>query len=92
MTDTNNTWLKLKQLLLENPQWPRLYMFKFIVPNKNGNVERVVSLLPKEGKIAYKHTANLNYVSVTCTHPMASADHIIDITQKVTEIKGVMAL
>jgi hypothetical protein len=67
-------------------------MFKFIVPNKEGNVERVVSLLPREGEIFYKHTENLKYVSVTCTHTMTSADHIIEITKKVSEIHGVMAL
>jgi len=92
MTDSDNAWLKLKRLLLDNPQWPRLYMFKFIVPNKEGNVERVVSLLPAEGEISYKHTENLKYVSVTCTQQMASADHIIEITKKVTKIHGVMAL
>ncbi|MGD9993973.1 MAG: DUF493 family protein [Salinivirgaceae bacterium] len=92
MSSVHQSYEKLKQLLLNNPQWPRLYMFKFVVPNKNGNVERVVSLLPPEGEISYKHTQNLKYVSVTCTHTMASAEHIIEITKRVSEIQGVMAL
>ncbi|MGE4288296.1 MAG: DUF493 family protein [Salinivirgaceae bacterium] len=92
MNSLHQSYEKLRQLLLSNPQWPRLYMFKFIVPNKQGNVERVVGLLPEGGAIAYKHTENLKYVSITCTHTMASADHIIEITKNITEIKGVMAL
>ncbi|MCU4174801.1 DUF493 family protein [Carboxylicivirga sp. N1Y90] len=83
---------KLKELLLQNKKWPMLYLFKFIVPNSDGKVEKVVSLLPKHGKVSYRHTKNLKHVSVSCKVSMKNADAIIDISQKVAEIPGVISL
>ncbi|WP_430810370.1 MULTISPECIES: DUF493 family protein [unclassified Carboxylicivirga] len=83
---------KLKALLTENKKWPLLYMFKFIAPNQDGKVQDVVDLLPKHGTVTYKHTKNLKYVSVTCKASMKSADAIIEVTSKISEIKGVISL
>lgn len=83
---------KLKALLLENKKWPMLYMFKFIVPNSDGRVEQVVDLLPKHGTVSYKHTKNLKHVSVTCKVSMKSAEAIIDISEKVAAVPGVISL
>ena len=67
-------------------------MFKFIVPNGEGKVDQVKALLPKEGKVTFKHTANLKHVSVTCVALMESADRIVEITEKVDEIEGGIVL
>ncbi|MBR8538039.1 DUF493 family protein [Carboxylicivirga mesophila] len=83
---------KLKELLAQNKKWPLLYMFKFIVPNADGKVQRVVDLLPKHGKVSYKHTKNLKYVSVTCTASMKSPEAIIEVTNNISSINGVMSL
>jgi len=83
---------KLKELLAENKKWPLLYMFKFIVPNNEGKVQAVVDLLPKHGSVSYKHTKNLKYVSVTCKVSMKNADAIIELTDKIAAIEGVMPL
>jgi hypothetical protein len=85
-------YIKLRELLANNPKWPRNYMFKFIVPNVNENVERVVDRLPKSGILSYKHTQNLNYVSVTCTVKMHGVDPIIEVMENVSQIEGVMVL
>ncbi|MFT3738620.1 MAG: hypothetical protein QM786_07660 [Breznakibacter sp.] len=82
----------LSELLSKNKKWPLQYMFKFIVPNIGNNVQTVVGLLPNHGTISYNHTPNLRYVSVTCVASMPSADSIVDITNQVTAINGVMAL
>lgn len=92
INSTNNNYEQLKSKLNENKVWPLRYMFKFIVPNKDGNVDKVKSLMPLGGKISYKHTESLKFVSVTCVAEMESADAIIFITQKVLEIEGAMAL
>ena len=78
--------------LEENKKWPLLYMFKFITPNEKGKVKKVVALLPEKGEISYKHTKNLKFVSITCKANMPSAQSIVDITSKVSEIEGVMSL
>ncbi len=87
-----NDYKKLRELLLETETWPLLYMFKFIVPNKDGNVDKVISLLPEEGDVSFNHTKNLRHVAVTCKAVMANADEIISITREAAAIEGVLAL
>lgn len=83
---------KLLEKLQENKKWPLLYMFKFITPNENGKVKKVVALLPKDGNISYKHTKNLKFVSITCKAKMPSAQSIVDITAIANQIEGVISL
>ncbi len=83
---------KLLSKLKENKNWPLLYMFKFITPNEEGKVKKVVSLLPQNGKISYKHTKNLKFVSITCEVKMPSAQSIIDVTSEVNKIEGIISL
>ncbi len=78
--------------LLEIDSWPLKYMFKFITPNHSGKVEQIKALLPDHGKLSYKHTSNLKHVSVTCIAVMDNADQIIEITEQVDAIEGVMVL
>ncbi len=82
----------LRYRLMETETWPLEYMFKFITPNKHGKVDKIKALLPEEGKISFKHTANLKHVSVTCVALMDSADQIIEIMEKVDKIEGVIVL
>ncbi|MFV0375982.1 MAG: DUF493 family protein [Mangrovibacterium sp.] len=82
----------LRYRLMEVETWPLDYMFKFIVPNNEDKVDRVKALLPQNGTFSFKHTSNLKHVSVTCVAQMKSADEIIDITEKVDAIEGVLAL
>lgn len=82
----------LRYRLMENDNWPTKYMFKFITPNNDGKVDRIKAVLPKEGEITFKHTPNLKHVSVTCIALMDSADEIVEITEKVDEIEGVIVL
>lgn len=82
----------LRRILGETEEWPQVYMFKFIVPNQHGKVDKVISMLPEEGDISFKHTKSLRHVSVTCKTLMKTPDEVISITQNVTAIEGVMAL
>ncbi|WP_340111435.1 DUF493 family protein [Maribellus mangrovi] len=82
----------LRYRLMETEDWPLEYMFKFIAPNHEGNVDRIKAFLPRDGKITFKHTPNLKHVSVTCIALMDSADEIVEITEKVDEIEGVIVL
>ncbi|WP_291862252.1 hypothetical protein [Marinilabilia sp.] len=82
----------LRKALGKEEEWPQLYMFKFIVPNQHGKVDKVVSMLPEESDISFKHTKSLRHVSVTCRAMMSHPDDVIIITQNVTALEGVMAL
>jgi uncharacterized protein len=82
----------LRYRLMELDNWPQKYMFKFITPNNGGKVDRIKSFLPEKGKITFKHSPNLKHVSVTCIAVMDSADEIVEITEKVDKIEGVIVL
>ena len=88
----DNRYYNLKIILEQNKEWPLKYMFKFIVPNKEGKVEKVINVFPKDAKKSFKHTENLKYVSITCVLEMNSADEIIKITEDAMSIPGVMML
>ena len=82
----------LRYRLMEAEEWPLEYMFKFIAPNKDGKVDQIKALLPVHGEISYNHTPNFKHVAITCVAIMKDADQIIDVTEKVNEIEGVIIL
>ncbi|MDX8337556.1 DUF493 family protein [Draconibacterium sp. IB214405] len=82
----------LRYRLMETERWPLKYMFKFITPNEEGKVDQIKSILPEHGETTFRHTANLKHVSVTCVALMDSADQIVEITEKVDKIEGVIVL
>jgi len=88
----DSKFLKLKTLLEENKDWPLKYMFKFIVPNKDGKVDKVVSVFPADAEKNFKYTESMKYVAITCVLEMDNAEEIIRITESAIEIPGVMML
>jgi len=83
---------KLKHILEQNKEWPLPYMFKFIVPNHSGKVEKVIAVFPKDAKKTFRYTDSMKYVSITCVLEMNSADEIIAITEAAMSVKGVIML
>ena len=82
----------LRYRLMEIEEWPLEYMFKFITPNSDGKVDQVKALLPNHGETYFKHTPNLKHVAITCVAVMKNADQIIEVTEKVNKIEGVIIL
>lgn len=83
---------QLRLRLIETQSWPLRYMFKFIVPNRDGRVERVVACLPPNGNTTYKTSRDLHYVAVSHIAIMPTADSIIDVIAQATTVEGVIAL
>lgn len=83
---------KLRKILAESENWPQLYMFKFIVPNQHGKVDKVVALLPEEGETSFNHTKSMRHVAVTCKVMVNHPDEVIEIAQNITAIEGVIEL
>ncbi|PVX51050.1 hypothetical protein C7377_1383 [Balneicella halophila] len=87
-----NTENKLLKLLEENKEWPLRYMFKFVAPNDDAIVAKIKEILPKSEKTTAKLSKNGKYIAITCIAFMTSAKQIVDITNEVNSIKGVMTL
>lgn len=77
---------------LEALDFPHVYFFKFIVPNKNDNVVKVSALYDSTTQLKLKPSANGKFVSVSNKQVMLSADDIIEIYIKASEIEGLIAL
>lgn len=78
-----------EKLNQEYTSWPAMYMFKFIAPaERRSDVE---DLFPGES-INCRQSGKGNYVSITVTLRMASADTIIALYKKAATIPGLIAL
>jgi putative lipoic acid-binding regulatory protein len=78
-----------KEKLESSGEFPLLYMFKFIVPM--GREAEVGVLFPKN-EIILKTSSGGKYVSVTIQVMMDTADQIIHIYEKASEIEGVISM
>jgi hypothetical protein len=77
---------------LETLDFPQVYFFKFIVPNKNDNVAKVSALYDTTAQLQLKQSSSGKFVSVSNKQVMLSAEDIIDIYKKASEIEGLIAL
>lgn len=80
---------QFKALLNERHQWPCEFMFKFIV--RKTQVEQATGLFVGE-KILLKESAKGNYVSLTLTITMRSADEVLEIYARAKKVPGLIAL
>jgi hypothetical protein len=90
---TKEFYDRLKVELNNSNSWPAEYLFKFIVPTVNDNVEKVENAFNCMGaviKTTKSKTAKFTSISVDVT--MKSAEEIIEKYQEVSTIKGIVSL
>ncbi|MFZ5554037.1 MAG: DUF493 domain-containing protein [Bacteroidota bacterium] len=83
---------KLRALLEQGFKAPDVYMFKFIVPNNNESMARVMALFDDTSRVHSKLSSNEKYMSITATEMMLSVDSIIDKYRLAFGIEGLIAL
>ncbi|MDE5423938.1 DUF493 family protein [Ancylomarina sp. DW003] len=83
---------KLREQLIESTQWPSLYMFKFIIPNKDEKLEAVKAMFPAGTKFAFKTSKDIRFISITVKIKMKNADEVISIYAQANKIEGLLAL
>lgn len=84
---------RLKVELDNTNSWPAEYLYKFIVPSVNDNVERVENAFNRMGaviKTTKSRTGKFTSVSVNVT--MDSADQVIGKYKEVSTIEGIVSL
>ncbi|WP_310556354.1 DUF493 family protein [Flavobacterium sp.] len=90
---TEDFYERLKVELDNSNTWPAEYLFKFIVPSVNDNVERVENAFNCMGaviKTTKSKTGKFTSISVDVT--MKNAQEIIDKYQEVSTIEGIVSL
>jgi len=83
---------KLKEALLQTFKAPDVYMFKFIVPNDNVSLAKVMNLFDEGAEVNSRGSKSGKYISITAREMMMSVDSIIEKYEKAFQIQGLMAI
>lgn len=91
--ETAEFYDRLKVELDNSNTWPAEYLYKFIMPSVNDNVERVEKAFDSMGaviKTTKSKTGKFTSVSIDVT--MHSADQVISKYKEVSIIEGIVSL
>ena len=93
MSDKNAFYIKLKGQLEDTTKFPADYMYKFIVPTDENQLEEVQSLFNNGGAvIKTKKSKTGKYISVTIVLKIKNAEEVISYYKKAEKIKGIISL
>ena len=84
---------RLKVELDMSNTWPAEYLFKFIVPTENDNIERVESAFDCMGAVIKTTKSKTGkFTSISVDVQVKDAQEIIDKYKEVATIKGIVSL
>jgi len=90
---TQEFYERLKEELDNANVWPAEYLYKFIVPTQDGNVEAVENAFNDMGAvIKTTKSKNAKFTSISVNVRMNSSQSIIDKYLEVSTIKGIISL
>lgn len=90
---TKDFYDRLKVELDQSNTWPALYLFKFIVPTVDDNVERVETAFDCMGAVINtKKSKTGKFTSVSVDVTMKDAQEIVDKYLEVSTIEGIVSL
>jgi len=83
---------KLKDLLSHVHKWPTYYNFKFIYKSDSKILNQLKSLFPADTEFKLKHSNKKKFESLNVKYMAKSADEVLQLNQKASEIQGVISL
>jgi putative lipoic acid-binding regulatory protein len=93
MSDKKEFYSKLKVQLDDTTTFPSDYLYKFIVPTDENQVEEVEALFNNTGAIINtKKSKTGKYISVSIVLKIESSDKVISYYKKAEKIKGIISL
>jgi uncharacterized protein len=91
--DTEDFYERLKVELDNSNSWPAAYLFKFIVPTENNNVEHVENAFNCMGAVIKTTKSKTGkFTSISVDVQMKDSQEIIDKYLEVSTIKGIISL
>tara|TARA_B110000459_G_C16613191_1_gene497305 strand:+ start:2410 stop:2676 length:267 start_codon:yes stop_codon:yes gene_type:complete len=87
----SDPYLNLKKQL-DLLEWPNVYLFKFIIPNKPEAIAKTTTLFDGAVDLKLQPSKTGKYVSISAKEMMLDVDSIIDKYNKSSSIEGLMAL
>lgn len=92
-TNYDEFYSKFHIQLLESQAWPGIYMFKFVVKSEALHLETLKSYFNgKQAEFFEKLSLKKTFTSLTIKVKMKSADEVISIYKKASQLEGIMAL
>jgi hypothetical protein len=82
---------KLK-IQLDQQEWPRLYLFKFISPSDNQKIALITNMFNEVSDITIRPSSKGTYTSISVKEIMISSKKVIEMYEKAAEIEGVIIL
>lgn len=79
-----------EQLALQ--EWPNVYFFKFIVPNKPEAIAKASALFGETAELSYHPSRTGKYMSVSAKEVMMDIPSILEVYKKAAKIEGVVSL
>lgn len=90
---TKEFYERLKKELKETSIWPSEYLFKFIVPSEQKNIERIENSFNNMGAvIETKESKKGKYTSVSVNVSMETPEHVIEKYIEMSNIEGIVSL
>ena len=91
--NTEEFYARLKVELDNSNSWPALYLFKFIVPSVNDNVERVELAFDCKGAVIKTTKSKTGrFTSISVDVQIKDSQEIIDKYLEVSTIEGIVSL
>ena len=93
MEDKEAFYAKLKDQLDDTTKFPADYMYKFIVPTTENQVNEVQDLFSNSGAVINtKKSKTGKYISISIVLKVASSNEVISYYKKVEKVKGIISL
>ncbi|MCH2225126.1 MAG: DUF493 domain-containing protein [Crocinitomicaceae bacterium] len=77
---------------LNEQEWPNVYLFKFVIPNRSDLLARVTALFDDGTDLSYHQSKTGKYISVSAKEMMIDVQSIIDKYKEAAKIENIMIL
>ncbi len=91
--ETEDFYVRLKSELEESTTWPAIYLYKFIVPTSDTNINLVENTFNNMGAVIQTHSSKTGkYTSISINVTMLDADRVIEKYVELSIIEGIISL
>ena len=92
-TKSEDFYLRFEEQLKESQSWPGSYLYKFILKNDGGELDKLKLILDNfKGNISQKSSTNNKFISVTFEYLALSPSDVIGIYKEASVIDDIISL
>ncbi|NQV53539.1 MAG: DUF493 domain-containing protein [Flavobacteriales bacterium] len=87
-----NPFLGLLDKLKKDGPWPKLYLFKFVIPNDTQKLALTEGIFGSEAQVSINESRTGKYLSVSAKEVMISPEEVVERYEQATKIEGLISL